>query len=38
VWWVGGWRRTGVGVEDVDDRVHHAGKVGRQCDGRQARF
>ncbi len=32
----GGWRQKGVGVED--DRGCHEGKVGRRCDGRQARF
>ncbi len=36
VWWVGEWRRTGVGVED--DRGCRAEKVGRQCHCRQARF
>ncbi len=32
----GGWRRKCVGVED--DRGCREGKLGRRCDGRQARF
>ncbi len=31
VWWVGGWRRKGVGVED--DRGCREGRVVRRCDG-----
>ncbi len=34
--WGGGWRRKGGGFED--DRGCREGKVGRRCEGRQARF